>query len=175
VGLGLHFAVMLLVICLIWKTGAWRNWSKYHTTMMYFAVGNLTYNFLTANHFLWKLNPDILPNHSLTEILYSFITFPGSALLFLNNFPDRRSQILQRYVKWVFIYVLIEWIFMLYGRIIYQYGWSLMWSAVFDIIMFPMLLLHSKRPLIAYVLSILLAIFWIKWFDVPVNIPIENR
>jgi hypothetical protein len=57
----MHLALAFITLLSVWKWGDWRNWEKYHSTMMYFALGNVLYNFLCANHFLWKLKPDFLP------------------------------------------------------------------------------------------------------------------
>ncbi|MFC5653707.1 CBO0543 family protein [Paenibacillus solisilvae] len=171
----MHLTLALITILAAWKYADWKNWQQYHSTMMYFALGNLLYNFLTANHFLWKLKPDFLPNHSLTEMVYTFIIFPATVLLFLSTYPKRDKKLIGHYLKWIGIYVGVEWFFMMTGRIIYQYGWSLYWSIIFDILMFPMLRLFYKRTLLAYAISLLMCIFWVWYFKVPVNVPIEKR
>jgi hypothetical protein len=171
----LHLALALFVIVYVWRKGIWREWQNYHTTMMYFALGNLTYNFLTANYFLWKMNPDFFPNHSITEIVYTFIVFPASSLLFLYNYPLSSAAKVWHYVRWISLYIAVEWIFVISGRMLYQHGWSLMWSAIFDVTMFPMLRLHHKQPLLAYGISVVLCVFWLWMFKVPVHIPIEYR
>jgi hypothetical protein len=171
----MHLFVALWALISAWKWGDWRNWEKYHPTLMYFAMGNLLYNFLTANHFLWKLEPDFLPNHSMTEMVYTFITFPATAFLFLSNYPKETHKIFLHYLKWIFIFVAVEWVFSRTGRILYQYGWSLGWSAIFDCTMFPMLWLFYRKPLIAYGISAIMCVFWVWLFDVPVNVPIELR
>ncbi|MCT2535756.1 hypothetical protein NC661_07490 [Aquibacillus koreensis] len=171
----MHVVITLFVIFSVWRWGDWRNWKKYHTVMLYFAIGNLTYNFLTASYFLWRLDSDFLSNHTLTEMLYTFIVFPGCALLFVGNYPTGKVKVLRHYVWWITIFVAIEWIMSLTSHIDYQYGWSLAWSAGFDIFMFPMLWLFYKRPLIAYIISVPIAFFFIWYFDVPVHLPVEQR
>lgn len=171
----MHVALSIFVIFAVWRWGDWRNWEKYHTTMLYFGLGNLTYNFLTANHFLWRFNSDILSNHTLVEVLYTFIVFPGTALLFLCNYPNERKAVFLHYVKWVTIYVGVELLFIFTNHIHYQYGWHLGWSAAFDCLMFPILRLFSKRPLLTYMISIPIAVFFLWWFKVPVHIPVEHR
>lgn len=172
-----HVFISLVVIFAVWKRQDWRDWEKYLPVMMYFALGNLTYNFLCANYFLWRLNPDALSNHSLTEMLYTFIIFPGTALMFLSKYPEGEGtkSLAKHYSFWIIIYILVEWIFTYTNSIIYQYGWGLIWSATFDVIMFPMLRLFHKKSLIALLLSIPIAFIWIFLFDVPVHIPIEDR
>jgi hypothetical protein len=163
----MHIFLAIFVIWATYRWGDWRNWQKYHPTMMYFALGNLLYNFLCANHMLWTLAPDVLSNAGLTEMVYTFIIFPASALLFLTNYPQGRKKVFFHYVQWVLIYGSGEYIFYLFGRIYYQYSWSFAWSIAFNIIMFPMLKLFSVKPLIAYILSALLTVFWMKMFHIP--------
>ncbi|MCA1029814.1 hypothetical protein LCL95_02055 [Bacillus timonensis] len=173
----LHVFISVIVILSVILRGDWREWKTYHTTMMYFALGNLTYNFLCASYFLWRFNPDFLSNHTLTEMLYTFIVFPATALMFLSHYPEGKGvkKILLHYVTWITIYVSVEYIYTLTDSILYKYGWGLAWSAAFDVLMFPMLRLFHKRPVVAYILSVPIAIFWIWLFDVPVHLPIEKR
>jgi hypothetical protein len=171
----LHLALALFSILVVVKRRVWREWQMYQPTMMLFALGNVTYNFLTANYFLWKMKPDFFPNHSITEMVYSFVIFPASALLFLSNYPTGTRKIFWYYVKWIAVYVIVEWFFTTNGRMLYQHGWNLWWSFAFDITMFPILRLHHKRPLIAYSISVFLCVFWVWMFDVPVDVPIEQR
>ncbi|GAA4706944.1 CBO0543 family protein [Brevibacillus fulvus] len=169
----MHVLIGLYVI--FWRWGDWRNWARYHPTMLYYAAGNLLYQYLTANHYLWRLLPDRFLNHTLTELLYTFLIFPGTALLFLGNFPASRGGKWRHYVRWYLLYVGMESVFVLTHHIDYQYGWNLLWSALFDLIMFPMLHLHHKRPLVAYGLSVLIIIILVWYFNVPIHIPIEQR
>ncbi|WP_019414194.1 CBO0543 family protein [Paenisporosarcina sp. TG20] len=166
-------AIISIVAVFIW--GDWRNWKKYHATLLFFALGNLTYNFLTANYFLWKLDGDFLSNHSLTELLYTFIVFPATGLLFLDNYPKGVKKQILHTLQWIFIYAIWEYIFNLTRDIEYQYGWTFWWSVAVLFAMFPMLKLHVKHPLIAYVLFGLTSAVLLWWFDVPVNVPIEER
>jgi hypothetical protein len=170
-----HLAISIIVIYSVWRWGDWRNWQKYHTTMLYFALGNMTYQFLTANYFLWRLGADPITNYTATEMLYTFIVFPGTALLFLSGFPNSLRLGIRRIVIWIGIYIGFEFVLMKMGLMEYQFGWNLLWSALFNCTMFPMLLLFHRKPLIAYVISIGMALFWICLFDVPVHLPIEQR
>lgn len=160
---------LFMAIFTLWASYRWgdlRNWQKYHPTMMYFSLGNLLYNFLCDDHMLWTLTPDLF-NTGVTEMLYTFIIFPATALLFLTNYPTGRMKTVFHYVQWILIYGGMEYIYSLTNRIAYDYGWSLGWSIVFDCIMFPMLKLFSVKPLLAYGLSVCLTVFWMKLFHVP--------
>jgi hypothetical protein len=69
----------------------------------------------------------------------------------------------------------IEFIMTLTGHIEYNYGWGLAWSVGFNCLMFPMLRLYYKKPLIAYLLSVPIGIFFLWYFDIPVHLPVEKR
>ncbi|TVY04005.1 CBO0543 family protein [Paenibacillus cremeus] len=172
----MHFAIAVLILIVAWKRGDWKNWRDYHTTMMYFVLGDLLYLFLTANYALWRLKPDILLNNAFTEMIYMFVTFPLTALLFLSKYPkgDIGKQVIY-ILNWVLIYAAVEWILLITGRIIYQHGWNLYWSIIFDCTIFPMLRLFYKRPVLAYGISLIMCVFWVWYFKVPVNVPVEIK
>jgi hypothetical protein len=150
----MHILISLLTVYAVWRKVVWMNWKDYHTTMLYIYVGNLLYQFFTVNHYLWRINPDYFTNYVYTEMLYTFVIFPGTVLLFLASYPRKLHLKALHYLKWIAIYVGIEWIIGVeMGYISYQYGWNLAWSAIFDCTMFPMLRLHHKSPIMAYVLS----------------------
>ena len=54
------------------------------------------------------------------------------------------------------------------GLCVYSHGWTYTWSIVFASLMIPMLVLHYKRPLWAYILSVPITVFLLLWFEVPV-------
>lgn len=157
----------------VWKWGDFKNWKSYQSNMLFFSIGNLLYKYFTANYFLWRINADFSSSYVMTDMIYTFVVFPATALLFQSRFPD--NHIFRYYLKWIIVYILVEVLFIQTGRIQYQYGWSIYWSGLFNIIMFPMLRIHHTRPLLAYILSIPIIVFLIMYFDVPVNVPVEKR
>jgi hypothetical protein len=171
----MHLTLSAFMIYAVWRWGDWRNWQKYHTSMMYFALGNLLYNYLTSAHFLWRLAPDAWTNYTITEMLYTFIVFPATSLLFLSNFPQGIMRQLKHYAVWIVLYISVESLFTVTGRIEYQYGWNLGWSALFNVLMFPMLRLYYLKPLLAYPVSAGLCDMWLWLFNIPVHIPVEQR
>ncbi|PZD93166.1 hypothetical protein DNH61_24265 [Paenibacillus sambharensis] len=173
----MHFVIVLFSIYAVWRWADLKNWQLYHPTMLYMALGNAMYNFICAGYLLWELRPDFLPNHSLTEYIHTLITFPATALLFLSNYPKGggRSKIALHYLLWIGLYAGTECFFTFTNLIAYNHGWNLMWSILFDCIMFPMLWLHSRYPLAAYALSIPISTILIMIFDVPVHLPIPQR
>jgi len=173
----MHFTIAFITVIAVWKWGDWRNWRRYHATMLYIALGNAMYNFICAGHLLWELYPDMAPDHLGTELVYTLVTFPGCALLFLSRYPDQagaRRRIIH-ILMWIVIFGGVELIYSLTDRIRYAHGWNLAWSLLFDCVMFPMLLLHHRRPLAAYLLSVQIAAALIWHFDVPIDIPVAKR
>ena len=174
----MHHILALISILAVWYRGDYWNWKVYYSTMQYIAIGNLTYTFLCASHWLWRLSPDTKWfNHSLLEMGYTFITFPLTALMFLSRYPEGQGKwrVFRHYAFWVGLYVVVEIILLLQGSILYKYGWNLLWSAAFDCIMFPFLRLHYKKPLLTLVISVPMTIFMVWLFDIPVHVPIEKR
>jgi len=174
----MHLVLAIISILAVCIRKDYRVWKTYYPTMQYVALGNLTYNFLCASHWLWQLSPDIKwLNHSLLEMSYTFITFPLTALMFLSRYPEGEGwwRILKHYIFWIILYILVEIILLSKGNIVYKYGWGLWWSALFDCIMFPFLRLHYKKPLLTLMISVPMTIFWVWFFDIPVSTPIEKR
>ncbi|QYR22024.1 hypothetical protein KZ483_03065 [Paenibacillus sp. sptzw28] len=171
----MHVALAIISLLAAWKWGDWRNWKRYHPAMMYFAMGNLMYHFLCANHYLWRFKPDVLSGHTITEIIYTFVTFPAVALIFLSRYPRAFKKQLFHILQWIVLFAAAEWLLYISDRINYDNGWMFLWSLLFDITMFPMLRLFYQKELVAYSISIGLAIMWIWLFNVPVHVPIELR
>lgn len=141
-----------------------------HSTILFMIAGNLLHLFFSNDYMVWYFVPDtpIYPAH--TELIYTFIIFPASVLLFFHGYPKTGwgKQIVYL-VWWVIIYSAVEWVLSETGRIIYDHGWSWLWSTLFDCMMFPMLLLHQRNPLLAYGMSILIVVALVYGFRVPMG------
>ncbi|MBB3110180.1 hypothetical protein FHS18_002247 [Paenibacillus phyllosphaerae] len=163
----MHVALALFSIFCAWRWADWRNWKLYHPTMLYITCGGFLYEYLTKDQTMWMFHPDFLYNHTVTVVVYAVLTMPLNVLLFLSTFPPTLGKQLRHFAIWIAIYGGMEWVMMITGRISYKNDWGLLHSLLFDLMMFPMLVLHHKRPLVAYALSVpivwgLLLIFKIK-------------
>ncbi|MEC1520410.1 hypothetical protein P9D43_00005, partial [Neobacillus niacini] len=70
---------------------------------------------------------------------------------------------------WVFLYSILEFIKLHYLNLIRHHnGWSMTWSVVFNIVMFPLLFTHHKKPLLAWGLSVIW-ILLLKMFPIPLE------
>ncbi|MEA4923735.1 MAG: CBO0543 family protein [Syntrophomonadaceae bacterium] len=164
----MHVLIAILTVIAAWLWGDWRNWLRYYPTMQFMALGNLTYNFICSNNFLWRFIPDSFSNYTIMELTYTFIVFPASALLFLSNYPDgtfHKKAIY--YIKWILAYITVEYFFLIKNGIIYQHGWNIWWSIAFLIIMFILIRLHHTKPLLGYLCAAILGFFITFYFDLP--------
>lgn len=174
----MHIFLTCISIYSVWHRKDYLKWRDFYPTMQYIAIGNLTYQFLCATNWLWRIAPDMKGFYYLTvEAIYSFIVFPLTALMFLSRYPEgsKKMEIFKHYLFWIGIYVFFEFIFMKLGIMEYQKGWNLWWSALFNCIMFPFLRLHHKKTILTLVLSVPMTLFWLWLFDIPVHLPIEKR
>jgi hypothetical protein len=163
----MHIAITLLTILASFKWGKWKNWREYHASMLFIATGGLLYEFIVKENTLWKFHPDLLYGHDMTIMVYALITMPISIFLFLSHFPERWSQRLFYILIWSGIYIAVEWILQMSGKISYQNGWKFWYSFLFDIVMFSVIALHQNYPSRAYIISIFIIVFLISYFDIP--------
>ncbi|WP_404328432.1 CBO0543 family protein [Mesobacillus maritimus] len=163
----MHVAIAVLTIMASFKWGNWKNWREYHASMFFIATGGLLYEYIVKGNTLWKFHPDFLYGQEMVVIVYAVITMPISIFLFLSHFPERWFQRLNYILLWSGIYISVEWILYVFGRISYQNGWEIWYSFLFDIVMFSVIALHQYKPFRAYIISLFIIIFLISSFDVP--------
>lgn len=165
----MHLAIAIWSFLAAWRWGDWKHFEKYHKTLLFISCGGLLYEFFTKDYVLWDFRPDFLINRTITDLVYIFVIMPCSTFVFLSTYPDRPIRQALHVAKWTVIYAVLEWVGWQMGRIYYEHGWSIYWSAAFDCAMFPMLRLHFKKPIWAYAISIPLIGFLIWVFHVPLN------
>ncbi len=163
----MHVAIAVLTLMASFKWGNWKNWKEYHASMLFIATGGLLYEYIVQDHSLWKFHPDWLYGNSMTVIVYALFTMPISILLFLSHFPEKWVWRGMYILLWSGIYIAVEWVLYVSGRISYQNGWGFWYSFPFDIVMFSVIALHQKYPFLAYILSIMITAFMIAYFHVP--------
>ncbi|MZQ81310.1 hypothetical protein GQF01_04120 [Paenibacillus sp. 5J-6] len=165
----LFIAMAIIIILAAWRWGDWRNWQKYHATILYFLLGDIFYLLLTYQYPLWQHQPKP-PIHSYigTE-LCCLVAFAATTLIFLGKYPKGATKSTLWIGLWVVIYSFIEVIYLLTGAILHFNGWTMLYSVLFNIITFPLLRLHNCRPLVAYAISIPLVIALLFIFKVPIR------
>lgn len=160
--------VSILIALAAWKLGDWRNWKKYYPTIQYFIIGEFLYDLLCYNYPLWSFESPLL-KVTFSAILISFIFYPAAVLLYLPHMPTGWVKRILYVLLWVIIFSLTERISYLLGFFSYHNGWNIWLSVLFNIVMFPLLWLHYKKPLLACALLIGAAAVGLILFQVPIS------
>lgn len=163
------YSILWIIAALKW--GDWKNWRKYYPTLLFAAVGNLLYEVVCANYPMWAMEKNSLPNRTLSILLLSIIGMPVSTFVYLSKFPFKKTKRRQSLyiLLFVFVFIVLEYIAVKFGSITYHNGWNLAWSTLFVVIMFPILTIHHRHPVIALLCSILVTIGLSVMFDVTLD------
>lgn len=166
----MHLIITIFIIIVTVYRGVWKDWEKYHTTMLFFGFMELVYDAIVKekDYFLWRITPELFPSRIPLVGLYVFIIFPLSALLFLSKLPGKTSKQILHITKWVGIYTLVEAIGSILHRIEYLNSWSLWHSFIFNIILFTGLVLHHKKPFIGYIAFLAVTIIGVLVLKIPI-------
>lgn len=166
VGRIMRLIFVFIWIFVAWRFGDWKNWSKYYPTMLFYALCDMLYLFLTKNYPLWRLEPSFPLNHTFSVLVFDLIVLPCTVLVFLSKYPQGLKRAFY-ILFFVLIYSSIEWILYKMGSFSYFHGWNWYWSVLFNCVMFPIMRLHFKYPIITILLSVSIATFLMLLFKVP--------
>ncbi|MGG1680022.1 CBO0543 family protein [Neobacillus sp. NRS-1170] len=164
------FLIIMALVFVGWRWGDWKNWKKYQSTILYIITADLLYNFLCYKYSLWDYEPSIIfPNHTLANIFVMFVGYTSLILTYLGKFPTKRKNQILWISLWTLSLSLLELMdFKIFGGITYHNGWNPKWNFIFYFVMFSMLPLHNKKPLLAYGLSLIAIIVLLLIFKVPI-------
>ncbi|RSD28817.1 CBO0543 family protein [Mesobacillus subterraneus] len=171
----MHFVynALFLIAAIIW--GDWKGWKKYYPTILFFFTGDLLKGVLLYNQMKWTyqesiFGQSILVNHTVIALMIMFVVYPSTILIYLGRFPSVRWKKILWVFTWVGVYTLIEHINERYLNLINHHGgWNIGWSVLFNIVMFSLLRLHFKNPLLTWGLSAIWVIFLLNAFDVQLH------
>ncbi|WP_431801283.1 CBO0543 family protein [Halobacillus andaensis] len=135
----------------------------------FFIIGDLLYNFLLYKKPMWLFHDLILPNHTTVTILAMTVTYSITVFLYLGNLPNGWGKRALWYLLWVGIYVTSEYINNKLGFITYHNGWNMGWSILFTGVIFIILPIHYKKPLFAWLISIVVIVSLLTIFDVRIS------
>ncbi|EGW36076.1 CBO0543 family protein [Desulfosporosinus sp. OT] len=158
----------LIVLIISWRWADWRHWKQYYPTILFWSLGNTIYCYLTVDKPLWKFTT-IIPS-SLANIIMALVIFPCVGLLFLPYFP--KQTILKKFLyicSWTFIFSLIEWWALKINHFAHYNKWNLTLSIIFNLGMFTLIQIHYKEPRWAWLISLVTAIFIMKYFEIPLK------
>lgn len=158
----------IIVLAITWQWGDWRHWKDYYSTILFWALGNFIYLYLTINKPLWKFIT-IVPS-SLADMLMSLVLFPCFGLLFLAYFPSKNIPKKFIYIiTWVLLFSLIELWALKINHFAYLNGWKFTYSVIFNLFMFPLLRIHYIKPQWAWLISFVAGVMIMIVFKIPLN------
>jgi hypothetical protein len=161
-------AIVILYVSLSIKFLDWKRWKDHYATIQFFIIGCLLYNVIFYQHTLWAYKSvtwDWL-GHTLISIIFTLIIIPIAIMFYLQYYPNGKKQVLYIFT-WVAYFTSMEFLFSRLGMFVYDNGWNVGWSLLFNIIMFTMLRLHDKRPLLALILSVPIIVILLMYFHPP--------
>ncbi|MBM6619598.1 CBO0543 family protein [Bacillus suaedaesalsae] len=147
--------VLIVYVFLGYYFVDWKNWKDYYPTVQFYIICNLFYNFIFYNHTLWRYNGITFSwlNHTFIEISFMLFVIPVILMIYLRYFPKKKKPYLYVAV-WVAYFTSLEFIFHNKGMFIYENDWNLFWSGIFNVIMFTILRIHYRNPLVGIIVSI---------------------
>lgn len=158
---------LFLIAGFIW--GDWRNWKEYYPTILFLIVGDFLYNILLYDKSMWVFHDLVLPNHTLITILAMTFSYSATVLIYLGRFPNGLKKRILWFLFWSGIFLILEYVNNKLGYITYHNGWNMLWSVIFTAIIFLILPIHHKRPLLAWGLSIVFILYLLTVFDVKIS------
>ncbi|KAA0549931.1 hypothetical protein FZW96_00855 [Bacillus sp. BGMRC 2118] len=143
----------------------WKNWKSYYPTIQFYIICNLFYNFIFYNHTLWKYNSVTISwlSHTLIETGFTLLVLPILIMIYLRYFPENKKPFLYIAV-WVLGFTLLEYLAEKKELFIYENGWSILWSGLFNLIMFSILRIHYRNPITAFLVSIPVILILFQFF-----------
>lgn len=167
----IHILISIALASICFRKGNWRRWKEYYPTILFFIVGDLTYNFAFFNYSLWEYHMPIWPDlgHTYMDLFWVVIIFPCIAILFLTFCPEKKSKLPVYVVLWAAGFALVEYIMYLTDSMHYQNGWRTFHSFLFDLAMFPILYIHYKKPPLAWLITAVIVPVFILIVQMPLD------
>lgn len=150
----LHIILMAIFIVITYKCGEWRNWKTYYHTILFLVAGDLMYYYVFSDNRLWYAASPNLSSKQI-ELLWKIVLYPCIVLILLPWYLKCKSfknQVGYTFL-WILVFSILELVVLKFKFIYYGNGWSYYWSVVFYSIMFPILIVHHFKPLLAIMLS----------------------
>ena len=161
----LVLAFLFILVCYKW--GDWRNWQSYYSTVLFFIIGDFIYLYIFSEKPLWQYTTKLFSG-TITTLIVALIIYPSTVLLFIPSYLNSGKIKKVIYISiWVIFFSAIEYIALKFNYIKYFNGWCFSWSVLFDCVLFPLLLIHQKKPYIAWFLSFIFCMIIVFLFKIP--------
>jgi hypothetical protein len=164
------FVIFFIIIGSVF--GVWRSFAQYYSTLLYWIIANLIYELLLSSFQVWEFKPVgidhfLLPTHNAISMAIAFIIYPFVLPVFLGRLPERLWGQAVWILAWSIFFTGVELVAYINDSIIHHHGWSFSWSFLFNIVTFTLLIVHYRKPWIAWLLGgIFIAALYLI-FDVP--------
>lgn len=172
VSLNLLYGVIFIFSAIKW--GDLKNWKAYYPTFLFLMVGDLVYQFLFYKYSMWEYVPvgsdKHWAKHTHIAFLIMLLKYPATIVIFLGHIPKVPWKRLVYILLWTLGYVVNEYLDLKIGLMVHKHGWNLGWSTLFSFIMFTVLGIHYKNPLLAWIISALFATFLWNIFGIQQSI-----
>lgn len=167
----MHLFLSIILLGFAYWIGDLKNWRKYLSSIQYVIICNLLYNYFCHDYLLWEYKGDILPKkHYIVDLVYTFVTLPCLTLLFLTHYPYLKAKIKQgKYILyWIVGSMMIEMPLIYYQRLLLKNGYEYWMDFLFYFVMFVFIRLHFTHPIRSYLFSIVVILFMLWYFHVPI-------
>jgi len=162
------------MIALIWalvtlKWGRWKDWKTYYPTIIFFIAGDFIHEYIAVAKPLWMFAPDPLFSGVSEHLISSLVISPCTVILLFTFYPKFKSWTIKilYLALWALIYASGEYLALKLGYFHYENGWSLAYSILMDCLIFPLLIIHQRKPQIAWMISLIAGIIIVFWFKIP--------
>jgi hypothetical protein len=165
----MHLIYNLAFILAAYRWGDWRNWNKYYSTIIFFILMDLFEDFLTYNHPLWLFHDFFSEKHTVIALSIMLMRYPAIILIFLKYFYQTHSikNRFFHFIFWILLYSTIEYINIRLGFTTHHNKWNMWYSLLFYFGMFGTLVIHHKKPLLAWGVSFFFLVIISTIFDFP--------
>jgi len=163
-----HIICAILSIFICYTFGDWRNWKIYYPTILFFILSGVVCILLTFNHPLWLYECNFLHN-TFSDLLISITAYPSTVMVFIPYFPKGIKRIIPYISFYVAIYTIAELVGVKLGYFTYHNGWNVMYTIIFNYIMFSILMLHYKKPLYAWIIALISPHILFFIMNIPYN------
>jgi hypothetical protein len=161
--------IIMLIILLLNITGrTWREFSKYYLSLAYASFFNAFYYYLCKRCLLWEFPPQGIPWRILRGV-HIFLVVPLLVLACLSKFPNSLSKQIVHLIKWIVASCFVELFAVKNNLITFKHGWNILWSGLIYLTMYGFSYLHTKKPLLTWLLSFCSVIFFIVKFKIPLE------
>jgi len=150
----LLLACLFLLVCYIW--GDWKNWKAYYPTILFLIAGDFIYYYVAGAKLLWQYTDQLFPG-TIATLIIALIIYPCTVLIFIPLYP--KSGVIKKVCNitvWVCLYAFLEHLALKYNYMQHFNDWNFTYSVLFDCALFPLLLIHQKKPAAAWLLSCIL-------------------